>query len=141
MTPTPVNPAGFTKLESPYYFGMWRGEGMYLWNRFGSRLYPQHIPDEYPEELRPGQVEGRFSPTHKKDGSHFDEGQAAVHHVAGHTVLAFWDMTELKQSHGESIFIMEGTLNATNALERARTFFPLVFNRFPFEIKVVHEPS
>jgi hypothetical protein len=63
------------------------------------------------------------------------EGLAAIHHIAGWTVLAFWDRSGDRRYGSHSTFVMEDTLAFEDAVALARAHYPRVWARFPF---VVH---
>lgn len=62
------------------------------------------------------------------------EGLAALHHVAGWTVLSFWDRSVDGRLGSNSTFAAKGTHEFDEAVALARAAFPAVWKRFSFAI-------
>lgn len=117
------------------YFGCWGGSGHYLFDARGGS--PEN--ETLPAELRRSRLDGAYAPVFAlRPGSRYDreqpEGKARLAHVAGWTVLAFWDRSCDGRGASNSAFLLESRLDFAGALLLARATFPSIFQRFTFEV-------
>jgi len=120
----------------PMYFGCWGEKGHYLWTR--SRR-PALEPETLPPELHAHKLDGVYAPRlpgkYAGDkGPEAAQGRATITHVAGWTVLAFWDRSVDDRGASNSAFVIPGELTFEQARDRAREAFPEVWRRFTFEV-------
>lgn len=121
-----------------FYFGCWGEKGHYL--RDVNRNHVRNDRTATPWEgmdgvLCPGYV--RYMPFNTPQ----PEGEAALHHKEGWTALAFWDRSVDSRGGCNSVFFAEGTYGPHAMIEIAKTHFPSVWSRFPFEVVVVQRAS
>lgn len=64
------------------------------------------------------------------------EGIAEIEHRDGHTRIGWWDRSGDERHGSHSQFIIEGTLDFDQAIAIAKRWFPIVFSRAKFEIKL-----
>ena len=124
------------------YFGCWREYGHYL---FGENL--RSIDREQRYELSLAKIfpkcDGGFCPGMVGEGANQIykvkqvEGEAALTHVAGWTVLAFWDRSQDTRGNSNSSFILKGTHDFDHMVKVAKEIFPALWKRFTFEVRLV----
>lgn len=66
--------------------------------------------------------------------AHQVEGQATLSYVQGYSIIAFWDHSVDTRSNSNSVFLIPGKLEFDEVLGEARRMFPMIFERFEFEI-------
>ena len=129
-------------MSGPIYFGCWGTVGHFMWTREGGWMHGIGYHDEkkLPKALQPCKLDGVHAPLiGKKEypNHHLPEapqGQAAIVHVEGWTVLAFWDRSVDKRGASNSAFLLLGTLTFEDARDRSKEAFPEVWARFQFEV-------
>ena len=125
--------AEVTTVET-YYFGCWRSIGHHLWNpKLADRSGLQHydvekkIPKAIAQRIDPCFCPGYDGP-HKRDRAEV-EGEAALHHVDGWTVLAWWDRSVDSRGACNSAIISKGLYDFTTMLEIGKAQMPHVMER------------
>lgn len=121
------------------YFGCWQETGHYPW-------LPGMIRGWEAQEQLPWKwLDGTLPPvlTRSRSGvvQEVPQGHAALHWKAGWTALAFWDRSVDKRGGSNSVFCIRGTHSFGDAVRIARDAFPQVWERLPFEVVLVREPS
>lgn len=121
-----------------YYFGCRRGEIGHYWQGRGDvdSLYgpaggPGIIDGKYPPRVGPDR---RRRPDQYDSRPEVPQGQAALVHVSGWTVIAYWDRSQDKRGASNSAFAAEGECSFAELLEAARRQWPWVFERQAFEV-------
>lgn len=108
------------------YFGVWEGQpGHYLYDRNG------RLVRNWP--MLGKNLDIGFCP---ETGGYQREGVAALEHVNGWTVLAFWDRSGDKRGSSNSVFLAEGKLTFEEMVARAQEEFPEVWERFTFNVQL-----
>lgn len=69
------------------------------------------------------------------------EGKAKLHHKDGWTALAFWDRSLDTRYGSNSAFFAPGKLDFSAIVTLAKTHFPDVWARFPFQVRVEPQPK
>lgn len=124
-----------------YYFGCQKEPGHYWWSTDGRRHYD--VVDLVGTNIYP-KIDSGFCPNASIDegkpwrrtGPEI-EGEAALHHVDGWTILSFWDRSVDKRSACNSNFVVRGEHTFEEVMQSARDHFPQVLLRLKFEIKLV----
>lgn len=62
------------------------------------------------------------------------EGLATLTYLHGYSILAFWDRSVNTRPGSNSIFLIPGELSFDQTVVMARTTFPMVWERFKFEV-------
>jgi hypothetical protein len=62
------------------------------------------------------------------------EGEAALHHVGGWTILAFWDRSVDSRMGCNSAFLLRGEATFGEMVELSRREWPEVWSRFTFRV-------
>lgn len=133
---SPLNDRHFSGLRA-IYFGCSRGvwghreaghcfhgpDGRSLSTRDTERAQPFGMPDGKYAPRLPG-YRDREAP----------QGQAALHHKDGWTLLAFWDRTGDSRGNSNSNFIFDAELAFDEAVAAAREHFGELFERFNFDV-------
>lgn len=65
------------------------------------------------------------------------EGEAALHHVEGWTVISFWDRSVDTRGGCNSAFLQRGTWTFEEMVAQARILYPQIWARFKFEVRCV----
>lgn len=120
-----------------YYFGAIGGAGHYLFGPDGAPFYVRAAKTDLPwtEE----QIDCKLIP-HLKTCREYcgcssgPQGRAALTHKDGWTALGFCDRSVDRRGGSNSNFLMRGTYEFAEALERAKQLFPSIFKRFSFEV-------
>lgn len=123
------------------YFGYWYpGGGHMLCKPSG---YSER-EDTLPQELRrldgpfagdPAKIKGYYDGVHGKqtvphwDTNDQEQGLGRLHHVAGWTVLAFWDRSGDTRGSSNSAFLAEGELSFEEMRDLAQEHFPSIWTR------------
>jgi hypothetical protein len=126
-----------------FYFGCWKETGHYWRNQ------NPHTSCRQIEKLVPGMIfryiDGGFCPgaiRGKTDRTRPEvEGQAALHHIEGWTVLAFWDRSVDSRHSSNSAFVVVGRHDYTTMLEVAKRQFPDVLRRQKVPMVLVEGPG
>lgn len=115
-----------------YYFGVWKGSGGHLLrDAEGEPVDMRALPIQF----RLARLDGGFlPPVDASPDERQPEGLAAIHQVAGWTVLSFFDRSGDARYGSHSTFLLEGTLAFEDAVEAARRAFPSVWARFKFQV-------
>lgn len=136
-----------------FYYGCLKGingqtqVGHHLYNERLMSVTPGRSIDPWPFPFE--NLDGRFQPRRPGVGHGYDgnsgaevqEGKARLTKVGGWTVLAFWDYSGDSRGASNSSFVFDTDLDGEAALKAAKATFPLLFERFPFEVKVIEEAS
>ena len=98
--------------------------------------YLAAIPNDFPvaDERT---LDGGYAPKLAKTGGHLSdqpEGEAALHHVRGWTILAFWDRSGDSRGNSNSAFVIRGELDFDEAVAASRQAFPGIWARFTFAV-------
>ena len=118
------------------YFGCWRARGHYLWTRHGQMSARRDL-----ERIGPRNIDGDFAPhpTPHRNG-YCDcpqvEGTAALHHVEGWTILAFWDRSVDGRRGSNSAFLVYGEHSFDDMLALSRGHFGEVWQRWSFRLEL-----
>lgn len=115
-----------------YYFGVWKGAGGHLLRDVeGMPVDMRALPIQF----RLSRLDGGFLPSvDASPDERQPEGLAAIHHLAGWTVVSFFDRSGDARYGSHSTFLLEGTLAFEDAVETARAAFPSVWARFRFQV-------
>lgn len=124
-----------------YYFGCRREAGHY-WH------FPEHrtwnestIPTAVGPKIHP-KIDGGFCPG-SIDGESYKrsrpekQGEAALHHVDGWTVLSFWDNSVDARSNSSSSFVARGTWDYASMRAIAERQFARIWKRYTFDIVLI----
>ena len=113
-----------------WYFGCRRTHGHYFyiedtdhWDN--KTLRPEGVPDEIIS-----QIDGGFCPPNIKQ----EQGPARITHLAGWTLLGFWDRSIDGRFGSNSAFLAEGDFNFEEMVNLAQERFPTVWARLPFAV-------
>ncbi len=110
-----------------FYFGCWGDSGHYLWDEHANHA---RRGTGLPPSLGVARLDGEFAPKGPQT-----EGRAALHHVDGWTVLAFWDRSVDRRHGSHSTFVAEGAHDFAAMVAIARARFPRVWGRYRFEVR------
>jgi hypothetical protein len=125
-----------------YYFGCRGDKGHFWWRPYGGHAYDVErivapsVRDHIDGGFCPGAVWGDSWKRTRPEV----EGEAALHHVDGWTVLALWDRSVDERGACNSNFVARGTHEYVIMRAIAEAQFPDVWKRFKFEIRLV-EPA
>ncbi len=119
------------------FFGAWDRPGHYYWlpgrrSAETSRLLPA--------SLAGGKIDGRLAPQ-KREPRYPNrlletEGEAAVHHIEGWTVVAWWDRSVDRRGMSNSALLMRGTHTMSAVFLEAADKFPELLPRFATLVEV-----
>lgn len=129
-----------------YYFGCWGQPGHYWRHPTNPLMKERDIEARVPEPFRRGRIDSGFCPGAVK-GSAFDrtrpevEGEAALHHVDGWTVLAWWDRSVDRRGACNSNVVARGTFDFAAMLEVLKRQFPGVAARQKSALRLVVWPG
>jgi hypothetical protein len=115
--------------DGPLYFGCWGESGHYLFTPDGDTVRRAERL-ALPVALQPAALDQGYCP--RRAGVR--QGEAKVTHVAGRTVLAFWDRSVDTRPGSHSTFVLSGTLDFDAAVAVARAAFPEVWARYRFAV-------
>lgn len=121
-----------------YYFGCIGHPGHYWWRR---DRCDWGIPKIVGPNIDP-RIDAGFCPGTSRDLKPWQrtrpevEGEAAMHHIDGWTVLAFWDRSVDRRGACNSNFVARGEHDFDAMLAIAREQFPHVMGRLSFEVKL-----
>jgi hypothetical protein len=93
-----------------YFFGCWDAVGHHYYDHWGRRN-----DKTMPAGLRPEQLDCGYAPGAIQKKSQFErsrpevEGEAALHHIEGWTVLSYWDRSVDARPSSNSSFVAKGT--------------------------------
>jgi len=104
------------------FFGAYRSAGHYLREPGGRMADARRMPDA----LQPYRLDGTLTP---RDGLQ-RQGRACLHHVAGWTVVAWWDRAVDERMGSNSAFLMRGTHTFHGVLLAGANAFPELLPRF-----------
>lgn len=125
-----------------YYFGCWDQPGHfwrsteYAKNRYIEDTVGPNIHPRIDGGFCPGVVHPRMSQFDRKTRPEV-EGETAIHHIDGWTVMAFWDRSVDKRGACNSNFAARGTYDFEQMKDIARARFPTVMNRLKFELVLI----
>lgn len=122
-----------------FYFGCPRGDKGHYWHLYPDRSWETRL------ELEPlGVIDGKDAPRVGPDRRarpdlmetrpEAPQGQAALVHAKGWTVLAYWDRSQDGRSASNSAFAAEGEHTFEELLAAAREQWPWVFERQKFAV-------
>ncbi len=69
------------------------------------------------------------------------EGHATIKHAGGWTAMSFWDRSVDVRHGSVSTFFARGTYGPAAMLDVCRRAFPMVWERFKFEVRVVERAA
>jgi hypothetical protein len=125
-----------------YYFGCQRTAGHHWWrpNRTDTaydvrKIVGANVGDHIDGGFCPGAVRGDVWKRTRPE----TEGEAALHHVDGWTVLSFWDRSVDARGACNSNFVARGTHTYPIMCAIAEAQFPEVWNRYKFEVRLVED--
>lgn len=131
-------PSDLEKIEA-YYFGCW-GDTGYYWMAPDRYMRTKDIVERVGPGVHP-RIDGGFCPgssrAYGRKSRAEAEGEAALHHIDGWTVLALWDRSVDDRHGSNSNFVARGTHDYATMRAIAEARFPDVWCRFTFEIKLV----
>lgn len=136
-------PPGIETVEA-YYFGCQRESGHYFFHPDGKGGRSWDIERRVGPAIYP-RIDSRFCPGAKQERGGYRqtrpevEGEAALNHIEGWTILSFWDRSVDKRGGCNSNFVALGTHDYTTMRAIAATQFPSVWKRFKFEVRLVEE--
>jgi len=121
------------RLSSPVYFGCRTGRaGHHAWLPGGFKVRAVGAHDRW---LR--NRDGMLPPS----GVDEEQGACSLSHPYGvFTVLSFWDRSVDRRAGSHSDFALPGLLGFESAVAMAREYFPEVFERLGFELRLVDAP-
>ena len=125
-------PPGIETVET-YYFGCWEQSG-HFWRSKSGYDEERRIETRVPAPLRRGHIDGNFCPgavagsQWKKTRAEV-EGEAALHHIDGWTVLAWWDRSVDRRGACNSAIAACGLFDFATMLAITRAQFPTVLTR------------
>lgn len=105
-----------------FFFGCYRDTGHFLWAPGGVPAKDKALP--------PSLKRMRLDTTHAPKDAREREGRAAVHHVDGWTVVAWWDRSVDRRHGSNSAFLMKGEHSFSAVLLAAGNAFPELLPRF-----------
>lgn len=108
-----------------YYFGCWSDIGHH-WRATDGRIAD---PPRQPF----GPVDARYAPR-AASGAEAPEGAAALLHLQGWTLLAFWDRSIDGRPGSNSAFLADATLGFEEMTVVARAAYPRVWARYAFAV-------
>lgn len=113
-------------MTAVYYFGCWGAPGHMLWRP--NRTSLSHRTEPFLSLGR--SLDGGFCPggVHASTREQ-EEGATRLHHIAGWTVLSFWDRSGDRRHGSHSTFLVEGAHDFTATVALAREHFPDVLDR------------
>lgn len=113
-----------------FYHGVGLNEaGHYLFEKGMRSVRGSLIPRDFP--CPAGYLDSGFL----TPGTSEVEGKAALWHVEGWTILAFWDRSGDSRGKSNSAFVIRGRHNLEDAIEHSRASFPEVWGRMTFEVR------
>lgn len=123
-----------------FYFGCCRGESGHYWHlspdmswKREISLDPLGIVDaKYPPRVGPDR---RTRPDLMDYRAEAPQGQAALIHEKGWTLIAYWDRSQDERGNSNSAFAAEGDYTFEDLLTAAKEQWPWVFERQAFEVK------
>jgi len=129
-----------------FYFGCCRGESGHFWHLHPDRSWETRL------ELEPlGCIDGVYAPRVGPDRRarpdlmetrpEAPQGQAALVHVKGWTVLAYWDRSQDTRGASNSAFAVEGEHSFEDLLAAAKEQWPWVFERQKFTVAAYKDPA
>jgi hypothetical protein len=80
-----------------------------------------------------GAVDGRFAP--RIDGKEAPQGEAALVHTGGYTLIAYWDRSGDSRPNSNSVFAAEGEHTFEELLAAAKEQWAWVFKRQSFDVR------
>jgi hypothetical protein len=119
------------------FFGAWGRPGHYYWLPGRRWAETDRSP---PASLQGGKIDGRLAP--QKRAPRYPnallevEGEAAVHHIDGWTVVAWWDRSVDRRGGSNSAFLMRGTHTMSVVFLEAADKFPELLPRFATLVEV-----
>lgn len=126
-----------------YYFGCDRQAGHYWHTRDRRTFYPdsKKFPEWFEYRIDSGFCPGAppASDPHRQFTRPEREGEAALHHLDGWTILAFWDRSVDKRGKCNSAFAAKGQHSFAIMLAIAGAQFPWVVGRAGFPNVVLVE--
>lgn len=125
-----------------YYFGCWERSG-HFWRGKNPYTTEHEILQKVPPALK--HIDGRFCPGAVPGDSYARrrpevEGEAALHHVDGWTVLAWWDRSVDHRGACNSNIVARGTFDFTIMIEIGKAQYPRVITRQRSPIVLVEAP-
>lgn len=133
------------------FFGCWRDLGHYWIDPGNVATHGMRAAeDKLPEELRHGRIDGGFCPgspesleDRRRDRKTRPEveGEARLTHLAGWTVLGWWDRSVDKRGACNSNIVARGIHDYTTMLEIGKRRMPHVMARQRQELKLVQTSS
>ena len=119
------------------FFGAWSKPGHYYWAPGRRWAECERI---LPASLQGRKLDGRLAPqkrfTTYPNSLIEAEGEAAVHHIEGWTVVAWWDRSVDTRPGSNSALLMRGTHTMTAVLLEAADKFPELLPRFATLVEV-----
>lgn len=106
-----------------YFFGVWganfAGHGWYLPSGKSVSNYDKTLPP------LGNKIDGGYAPTTNFDAwDQRRQGKAAMLHLAGWTVLSWWDFTGDRRAGSNSAIVAEGVWGFGDILVKAREYYP-----------------
>lgn len=112
-----------------YYHGCWHGMGHYLYTPAGHKVHSlRELPPAFP--CRPACLDAGFLPPSLSQV----EGRAALVHLSGWTILAFWDRSRDTRGNSNSAFVFDELLPFDRAVAEAQATFPTIWTRLKFDV-------
>jgi hypothetical protein len=115
-----------------YYFGCWSKErgGHYLYGPGGSNMSRGALPADFPVTL--SALDGALLGYQKRE----TEGEAALAHIGGWTIVSFWDRSGDSRHNSSSGFVVRGLLAFAEVLAIGAAIFPEIASRWTFPIRL-----
>jgi len=117
---------------SCFYFGKFSrdshgGHVLYAGNR---QIHDRDLPDDFP--IPPYILDGGLLPPKMPQ----TQGRAELIHLKDWTIITFWDRSADTRGSSSSSFVIRGILDFTEAVRLAMKFYPQIWDRFGFEVKL-----
>lgn len=111
---------------TPYYFGCRDESGHFVWTPDGQRVRKYGASADIVHFLY--HTDNLLTPTAAQ------QGQASFGRLFGYSFVSFKDYSVDSRPGSNSVFAIPGDWNYGETMERAKTVFPWVWERFGFEV-------
>lgn len=119
-----------TQAQEVFFSGVWSKHqmGHFLYSNISGRCSDYFVPKDFP--VSEYALDGALLPP-KMDQR---QGEAALLHFPGWTILTFWDRSADARGNSCASFVMRGTHNLDDTIDMAKAAFPTVWARFTFPV-------
>lgn len=124
-----------TKIErapGPLFFGCWGATGHYLRDVNRQHISCQGLPFTTKE------LDSKFLPPvyQYEPNPEQPEGEGWLSYASGLSFLDFWDRSVDNRKGSHALFIIPAEMPLEGVIEAARDFFPDIWSRFTFEVRL-----